>query len=62
MSHTFPKKDAPNFRAWNTETLAQFAEDAYHEMQRQHEVIMELQQDCRTALQAYREAIKKTQH
>lgn len=62
MSHTNLKPDAPNFAAWNLETLARFAEDAYYEMQRQQETIMELRQDCKLALQAYRAALNKQPH
>jgi hypothetical protein len=62
MSHTNLKPDAPNFAAWSLDTLARFAEDAYYEMQRQQETIMELQQDCKLALQAYRAALNKQPH
>ncbi len=42
--------DIPNFAAWNTETLAKFAAEAYVKMQHQQETIEQLRQDWKDAM------------
>lgn len=51
---TQPKKDAPVFRAWIHDTLAEFAEKAYYQMQEDHDTIQQLKLDLRAALDAHR--------
>lgn len=50
------EKDVPNFAAWNLDTLAAFAKDAYLKLQAQQEQIEQQQRDLKTALAAYRRA------
>jgi len=52
-------KELPNFAAWNHETLAKFASDAYLRMQEQQEVIEQLQQNWKDAMQEIRRMIKQ---
>ena len=49
----------PDFASWNPETLAKFAHDAYKKMQEQQDEISRLQQDLKTAINAYREVLRK---
>ena len=51
--------NAPDFQSWQTSNLVNFAHDAYVKMQEQADQIMQLQQDLKTALNAYREVLKK---
>ena len=51
-------KDLPNFAAWNHETLAKFASEAYQRMQEQQEAIEQLQQNWKDAMQEIRRMIK----
>lgn len=51
-------KDPPNFAAWNHETLAKFASEAYQRMQEQQEAIEQLQQNWKDAMQEIRRMIK----
>jgi uncharacterized protein YegP (UPF0339 family) len=52
-------KELPNFAAWNHETLAKFASDAYLRMQEQQEAIEQLQQNWKDAMQEIRRMIKQ---
>jgi uncharacterized protein YegP (UPF0339 family) len=51
-------KDLPNFAAWNHETLAKFASEAYQRMQEQQEAIEQLQQNWKDAMREIRRMIK----
>ena len=46
--------DTPNFAAWNHETLAKFALEAYLRMQAQQEAIEQLRGDLKDAMQLVR--------
>jgi hypothetical protein len=48
----------PDFASWSQVVLARFAEESYAKMQQQQDEIMHLQQDLKTALNAYREVLK----
>ena len=48
----------PNFELWSQENLAKFAAEAYAKMQEQDERIQQLQNDLKTAINAYREILK----
>ena len=49
----------PNFAAWNTQTLANFAHEAYLQLQMQHDLIQQLMADKKDAIEAYRALIRK---
>jgi hypothetical protein len=55
QSHTA----APDFQSWQPATLAKFAQDAYAKMQEQQDEIMHLQQDLKTAINAYRDLLRR---
>jgi len=46
--------DLPNFAAWNHETLAKFASEAYQRMQEQQEAIEQLRGDLKDAMRLVR--------
>jgi hypothetical protein len=48
----------PAFDTWSQENLAKFAAEAYNKMQEQDERIQQLQNDLKTAINAYRELLK----
>ena len=48
-----------NFEAWNHETLARFAAEAWDKIQRQQAEIDQLRADLRVALDAYRRVISE---
>ena len=48
----------PAFDTWSQENLAKFAMEAYAKMQEQDDRIQQLQNDLKTAINAYRELIK----
>jgi hypothetical protein len=57
-------KDAPNFAAWNIETLAKFAQDSHtrnqqaaRQMQEQEETIAQYQRDLKVAMAEIRRLI-----
>jgi hypothetical protein len=50
-------KDAPNFAAWNHETLAKFAKDAHVRMQEQQEALEQYQRDLKDAMAQLRKAM-----
>lgn len=52
-------KDIPNFAAWSNENLAKFCTDSYLRMQEQQEVIEQLQQNWKDAMQEIRRMIKQ---
>jgi len=52
-------KDIPNFAAWSNENLAKFCMDSYLRMQEQQEVIEQLQQNWKDAMQEIRRMIKQ---
>jgi hypothetical protein len=52
-------KDAPNFAAWNLDTLAKFAKDAYVRMQEQEEAIEQYRQDLKDAMKELRKLTSK---
>lgn len=49
-----PKRDVPNFAAWNTDTLVRFAQDAYVRMQEQEEGLAHLRRDLKDAMKMLR--------
>jgi hypothetical protein len=49
----------PNFAAWNSQTLANFAHEAYLQLQTQHDLIQQLMVDKKDAIEAYRELIRR---
>lgn len=59
MSTDFLLKNVPDFQSWQPATLAKFAHDAYAKMQEQQDEIARLQQDLKTAINAYREVLRK---
>ena len=59
MSTDFSRKNAPDFQSWQPETLAKFAHDAYEKMREQQDEITRLRQDLKTAINAYREVLRK---
>ena len=50
-------KDLPNFAAWNHETLAKFALEAYQRMQEQQNAIEQYQGDLKDAMVQLRKAM-----
>ena len=48
----------PASDTWSQENLAKFAAEAYAKMQEQDDRIQQLQNDLKTAINAYRELIK----
>jgi len=48
----------PAFDTWSQENLAKFAAQAYAKMQAQDDRIQQLQNDLKTAINAYREILK----
>ena len=46
------------FDTWSQENLAKFAMEAYAKMQEQDDRIQQLQNDLKTAINAYRELLK----
>jgi hypothetical protein len=48
----------PAFDTWSQENLAKFAMEAYAKMQDQDDRIQQLQNDLKTAINAYREILK----
>ena len=48
----------PDFASWQPATLAKFAHDAHAKMQAQQDEIERLQQDLKTAINAYRELLR----
>ena len=48
-----------NFKTWNQENLAQFAQEANDKMVEQNERIETLQRDVKDALEAYRALLRK---
>lgn len=50
---------APDFASWQTANLVNFASDAYAKMQEQADQIMQLQQDLKTAIHAYRDLLRR---
>lgn len=48
----------PDFQSWQTTNLVNFANDAYVKMQEQADQIMQLQQDLKTAINAYRDLLR----
>jgi hypothetical protein len=50
-------KNVPNFAAWNLDTLAKFAEDAYVRMQEQEMALEQAQRDLKDAMVQLRKAM-----
>ena len=50
----------PDFASWSQVVLAKFAGDSYAKMQEQQNEIMHLQQDLKTAINAYRDLLRLT--
>ena len=53
------EKSSPDFASWQTTNLVNFAHDAYAKMQEQADQIMQLQQDLKTAMEAYRDLLRR---
>ena len=53
--------DIPNFAAWNTDVLIQFAKDAYVEMQKNYDAIEQLRLDNKDLSKINRELLKGNQ-
>ena len=49
----------PDFASWSQVVLAKFAQDSYAKMQEQQDEIMHLQQDLKTAINAYRDLLRR---
>ena len=49
----------PDFATWQQENLAKFAAEAYSKMCDQADEIMHLQQDLKTAIEAYRALLRR---
>lgn len=49
----------PNFAAWETQTLADFAREAYEKLQTQQDEIEQLKLDLKTAISAYRDLLRR---
>lgn len=49
----------PDFASWSQVVLAKFAQDSYTKMQEQQDEIMHLQQDLKTAINAYRDLLRR---
>ena len=56
----FPRSltEGPDFATWKQETLAQVASEMYEKLREQSDEIMHLQQDLKTAIEAYRALIR----
>jgi hypothetical protein len=52
-------KNVPNFAAWNLDTLAKFAGDAYVRMQEQEEAIAHYKLDLKDAMKIIRLMIEE---
>lgn len=52
--------DIPNFAAWSSENLAQFATESYRKMQEQHDHIEQLQGDLKDAMVELRRLLKES--
>ena len=52
-------KNVPNFAAWNLDTLAKFAEDAYVRMQEQEMALEQAQRDLKDAMKIIRFMIEE---
>ena len=51
--------EGPDFASWQTTNLVNFAHDAYAKLQEQADQIMQLQQDLKTAMEAYRDLLRR---
>ena len=56
MANPGPKID---FESWSLDNLVEFARQANEKLREQQELMDELRADCRAALKAYRESVKK---
>ena len=54
-----PENPPPDFASWNPENLVRFAEEAAAEMLRQNEIIRQLKDDLRVAIDNYRKEINR---
>lgn len=52
-------ENLPDFASWNPENLVRFAEEAAAEMLRQNEIIRQLKDDLRVAIDNYRKEINR---
>ena len=52
-------ENLPDFASWNPENLVRFAEEAAAEMLRQNEIIRQLRDDLRVAIDNYRKEINR---
>ena len=59
MTTDSSRRNVPDFQTWHLETLAKFAHEAYDKMREQQDEIAQLQQDLKTALNAYRDLLRK---
>lgn len=56
---SFPKPTETDFAAWHVDNLVKFARESNERMRIMQEMMDELRADCRLALQAYRDLVKK---
>lgn len=52
-------ENLPDFASWKPENLVRFAEEAAAEMLRQNEIIRQLRDDLRVAIDNYRKEINR---
>lgn len=50
--------EGPDFASWKPENLAKFAQEAYDKLREQQDEIERLQQDRKTAINAYRDLLR----
>ena len=49
--------DQPNFEAWDQATLAKFARECYDKLREKDDIILQLTDDFKTAIKAYRDLL-----
>ena len=52
--------EGPDFASWQLENLVKFAQEAYDKLRAQQDEIERLQQDRKTAMEAYRDLLRLT--
>jgi hypothetical protein len=51
--------EGPDFASWQPATLVKFAHDAYDKMREQDDQLQQMRQDLKTALEAYRDLLRR---
>ncbi len=54
-----PRSPEADFASWRQENLVKFAQEAHSKMQEQSEQIEQLRQDLKTAINAYRDLLRR---